>query len=599
MSSKSRFGGPKARTCFICGRQTLIHGFDYHVEQCRDLFIKRESLKPPKERRSCPVDPMIMQQQYLGSSTSKLTHRELDELNIASQKSWSETLIKCKNCDRSFLPDKIGIHNKSCTSSNPARRIDESVKRGVISSVYDNLPLQSSRMSSSSKYDYNDDDDAYYDNGNMMTCKDCGRHFNSSSFAKHAKACKKVFGMKRKPFDSAKHRAQGTDIALYNKQHQRTSNNTSKITTGSKMQNYNSAISNPNNKQRVSEFSGNNSKQSQNSLPKWKADSLSFRQAMRAARAVTQAEKKSKATGIPLHILLPPSSSGRGRSEYDDNGSGYYEPTIDPSYIQCPTCGRSFNQKAGERHIPQCKNIINKPSRLSRGAGVPSYSTVSNSNRNSFGGNTSYDNFGSRNSNNQQYLQSTVKQTNNSSGYKIATSNDSSGFSSAIGVKNDNYSYPKNINNGMNSTNNYNNNATNRPMSGNNRSNSANRIPRRPSFGSTDSYEQRPNMMNGYNSNINNSINNKQIGYNNNAKVTSLSGYYQGSNQKSLAPSKTVIGSESMNGFDGNSNSNVRSRSSPRTSTGNSSTRVISNGNNNIINNNSISRTVNYNTKGW
>jgi len=30
--------------------------------------------------------------------------------------------------------------------------------------------------------------------------------------------------------------------------------------------------------------------------------------------------------------------------------------------------GRSFNQQAAERHIPQCKNIINKPSRLTAGA---------------------------------------------------------------------------------------------------------------------------------------------------------------------------------------------------------------------------------------
>jgi len=29
--------------------------------------------------------------------------------------------------------------------------------------------------------------------------------------------------------------------------------------------------------------------------------------------------------------------------------------------VQCPTCLRSYSKKAGERHIPQCKNIINKP----------------------------------------------------------------------------------------------------------------------------------------------------------------------------------------------------------------------------------------------
>jgi hypothetical protein len=100
-------------------------------------------------------------------------------------------------------------------------------------------------------------------------------------------------------------------------------------------------------------------------LPKWKADSLLFRQAMRMAKTVAAAEKQSKATGIPLHKLLPPSGSGSSASrgtfnqratgnvsvggglDYDMGGS------VDPSFIQCPHCGRHYSQKAGERHIPQ------------------------------------------------------------------------------------------------------------------------------------------------------------------------------------------------------------------------------------------------------
>jgi hypothetical protein len=35
----------------------MLHRFDIHVVQCRDLFEKREMQKPVKERRSCPQDP--------------------------------------------------------------------------------------------------------------------------------------------------------------------------------------------------------------------------------------------------------------------------------------------------------------------------------------------------------------------------------------------------------------------------------------------------------------------------------------------------------------------------------------------------------------
>ena len=32
-----------------------------------------------------------------------------------------------------------------------------------------------------------------------------------------------------------------------------------------------------------------------------------------------------------------------------------------PDYIQCPHCSRKFNATAGERHIPKCKDTVNKP----------------------------------------------------------------------------------------------------------------------------------------------------------------------------------------------------------------------------------------------
>lgn len=30
-------------------------------------------------------------------------------------------------------------------------------------------------------------------------------------------------------------------------------------------------------------------------------------------------------------------------------------------YVQCPHCARRFNQTAAERHIPKCKDTVNKP----------------------------------------------------------------------------------------------------------------------------------------------------------------------------------------------------------------------------------------------
>ena len=50
------------------------------------------------------------------------------------------------------------------------------------------------------------------------------------------------------------------------------------------------------------------------------------------------------------------------------------ESTQDPSFVPCPHCGRTFNEKAAERHIPRCKDIKAKPSFLKRGVGKSSSS---------------------------------------------------------------------------------------------------------------------------------------------------------------------------------------------------------------------------------
>ncbi|KAH8046380.1 hypothetical protein JL722_13707 [Aureococcus anophagefferens] len=80
---------------------------------------------------------------------------------------------------------------------------------------------------------------------------------------------------------------------------------------------------------------------------KWKAQSNQLREAMQAMRGVAAAEKAGKPP--------PPMVAS----------------TPDPSFVQCPHCSRTFNEKAAERHIPKCQSIKAKPKSLARG-GPPS-----------------------------------------------------------------------------------------------------------------------------------------------------------------------------------------------------------------------------------
>lgn len=78
---------------------------------------------------------------------------------------------------------------------------------------------------------------------------------------------------------------------------------------------------------------------------KWKQQSNQLRDAMKAQREFAKAEKEGKP-------LPPVVASGP-----------------DMSLIGCPHCGRRFNEKAAERHIPKCQSIKARPKTLQRGSG--------------------------------------------------------------------------------------------------------------------------------------------------------------------------------------------------------------------------------------
>lgn len=211
---------PKARTCYICGRPTLLPGYAQHVIQCRELFEKREILKPLKERRQCPPDPMMYSNSNRGYNDAELAFA-----NDAAMKSFETTLAQCRYCGRTFLPEKLAMHNKSCTSSNPARAINPGGSSGnSLAASMNNMSInqggqqvsRSMKMNSGNEFDdvpvgrrgssnsgmnnsYGGNGgqggmsfkqqlaDGYLetpDYGHLIKCKECGRNFNPVSYDK-------------------------------------------------------------------------------------------------------------------------------------------------------------------------------------------------------------------------------------------------------------------------------------------------------------------------------------------------------------------------------------------------------------------------------
>ena len=382
--------GPRSRMCYICGQQTLLAGYDWHVSKCKDLFIKREALKPKRERRPVPQDPMVSFQ-ATGQAGGPMRQEFLDAYNEHAEQAFQATLAQCRYCGRTFHPDKLRIHNRSCTAEHPAKSVKRNgndarptpghrtiatpgagassglpdissrpdsnhgakTTNGIFAKPVKQKSLNNVRfkeeVAETSKpirpnpvdYDSFKEFEQSIVPAAMITCPDCGRHFNEKAYSHHAAACKKVFGNQRKPFDSRKHRIGGTDMETLNP----------KKPGGSK-----SGFKKPGSTRNLTSTMGED-KMPKSKGSNWKDQSSAFRDAIRAARQVSIAERHAQEAGVPLASVLPPPTV---RSPDDP---------VYADYVQCPHCQRKFNQTAGARHIPQCKNIFAKPSRLKKGSG--------------------------------------------------------------------------------------------------------------------------------------------------------------------------------------------------------------------------------------
>lgn len=182
----------------------------------------------------------------------------------------------------------------------------------------------------------------------LCKCPTCGRSFNAMSYTKHVGVCQKVFASKRKTFNSTAHRLAGTGAAVPGS------------SGGSAMR---KSVSRPSamGGRPASARAGSSAAAAPggSAVPRWKAQSSELRAAMRATQQINAALARGEDLRNIPHVRSAP----------------------DPSFVQCPTCGRRFNGQAAERHIPLCKNIVAKPKFLragtgGAGAGSPQYGKI-------------------------------------------------------------------------------------------------------------------------------------------------------------------------------------------------------------------------------
>lgn len=180
----------------------------------------------------------------------------------------------------------------------------------------------------------------YSNSGPLVPCPDCGRQFREDVLEKHIKICKKVFMEKRKKFNSAANRLGDLDNA------EELIANAKKLER--EKERSERAAS-------VAASSKPNKAGTGESVPKWKMQSLAFRQAILNAKAdAGDVEAGEQAAEIQQTL----------------NRAGV---TADTGLTKCPHCGRTFNDEAAKRHILICvKTFGSKPGggRLVKGSGI-------------------------------------------------------------------------------------------------------------------------------------------------------------------------------------------------------------------------------------
>ncbi|EDO38612.1 predicted protein, partial [Nematostella vectensis] len=99
---------PRSVVCYICGREFGTKSIGIHEPQCLKKW-EIENRKLPKHlQRPLPIKPQILPS--LGSDGGM----DLERMNQMALESSNNQLIPCNNCGRTFLPERLKVHMRSC-----------------------------------------------------------------------------------------------------------------------------------------------------------------------------------------------------------------------------------------------------------------------------------------------------------------------------------------------------------------------------------------------------------------------------------------------------------------------------------------------------
>ena len=97
----------------LSGREYGTASLNIHLKSCKDKWEIAEAKKPKHLRRPLPQEPQNFDE--IVTKADKMSMNQLQNFNNAAFNDYNEkALVKCPNCPRTFLPDRLEIHLRSC-----------------------------------------------------------------------------------------------------------------------------------------------------------------------------------------------------------------------------------------------------------------------------------------------------------------------------------------------------------------------------------------------------------------------------------------------------------------------------------------------------
>lgn len=102
-SRMSGMGGPpQLPFCHLCNRQFGTSSLPIHVKACKERWEREHGKKAPEPAKAMP-------------SGARVGSREWAEFNAAAAETFNtDTMKPCPHCARTFLPDRLQVHLRSC-----------------------------------------------------------------------------------------------------------------------------------------------------------------------------------------------------------------------------------------------------------------------------------------------------------------------------------------------------------------------------------------------------------------------------------------------------------------------------------------------------